>query len=819
MRDEQRDRQRSKFFGGLIDDVALWSRALSVEEIGYLWNGGAGNPVDVAPAGQASDPFPPDGETDVPQDVVLAWTPGEFAPAINGHTVYLSESFDDVNDGIGGITQSADSYAPEPRLDLGTTYYWRVDEAGGAPDFAVHPGEVWSFETEPVGLPIVNVAATVSSRAANQGPESTVMDGSGLTDDLHSTGTQTMWLSELGGPQPTWIQFEFDEVQMLHEMLVWNSNTELESSVGFGFKDVTIEYSLDGVDYATLGTTHEFARAPGVEGYAHNTTVDFGGLQAKYVRLTANSNWGGFMPQFGLSEVRFLHIPVRARKPQPEPGAAEVPVDVILGWRAGRLAAEHSVYVSTDEQAVIDGTAPVTVVTEAGLSPSSLDLDSTYYWRVDEVNDTETPAIWQGDTLTFSTQEYLVVDDFESYNDIPAGEPGSNLVYIAWVDGFDNPTANGSTMGYVTGESLETGKVHGGDKSVPFAYNNATAGVSEVVRTFTPAQDWTAHGVVTLSFWFAGDPANVEGQLYVKINGVQVNYDGDASNLTLSPWQVWNIDLTAIGSDLSSVDSLAIGVEGSGATGTLLLDDISLYSKPRELVTPVQPDDTGLLLHLALDEGVGDTAGNSSGNGRSGTLSGAAWSDGGYDGLGSCLEFGGDGDHVLGADATYLNGLDAMTICVWVKSDVIDTDKGLLIFQDPAGADNNGMRYDVAGATAGGANVLKMSVVSTGGNQQIESSGGLQTTEWQHCAMVWSSGEQLKFYVNGMPDSPSANSEATTGVTTDFEKLLLGKGGKDEGAGAGWDGRIDDLRIYDRALSAAEIAGLVGMSKPYDKPL
>ena len=83
--------------------------------------------------------------------------------------------------------------------------------------------------------------------------------------------------------------------------------------------------------------------------------------------------------------------------------------------------------------------------------------------------------------------------------------------------------------------------------------------------------------------------------------------------------------------------------------------------------------------------------------------------------------------------------------------------------------------------------------------------------------MVWSSGEQLKFYVNGFLDSPTANSVATTGVTTDFEKLLLGKGGKDEGAGDGWDGLIDDLRIYDHALSDAEIAGLAGMTKPYDK--
>ena len=75
-----------------------------------------------------------------------------------------------------------------------------------------------------------------------------------------------MWLSNAAGPQPTWIQFEFDKVHILHEMWVWNSNTSFETAIGYGFKDVTIEYSLDGVDYTTLGSTHEFARATGREG-------------------------------------------------------------------------------------------------------------------------------------------------------------------------------------------------------------------------------------------------------------------------------------------------------------------------------------------------------------------------------------------------------------------------------------------------------------------------------------------------------------------------------------------------------------------------
>ncbi|MHC4328253.1 MAG: discoidin domain-containing protein [Planctomycetota bacterium] len=524
----------------------------------------------------ASMPNPEDGAIDVPRDVIFSWIPGEFAPANNGHKVYFSENFDDVNDSIGGITVSDNSYSPEQRLELGTSYYWRVDEVNGAPDFTVYPSDIWSFETELVGLPIANVTATASSSTPSQGPASAVVDGSGLTDDLHSTDTQTMWSSAFAA-QPTWIQFEFDRIYLLHEMWVWNSNTMLEADIGYGFKDVTIEYSLDDVEYAMLGTTHEFARAPGAEGYAHNTAIDFGGVQAKYVKLTVNANWAPFpFPQFGLSEVRLLHIPMRARKPQPDAGATDVPVDVTVSWRAGRRAAEHKVFVSSDEQTVIDGTAPVVTVAEAGLSPS-LDLASTYYWRVDEVNSIETPTTWAGDVWSFSTLDSIVVDDFESYNDIEAGQEGSNLIYETWADGFGSDT-NGSAIGYTVPfePTMETDNVHGGAQSAPMEYNNVGIAISEITRTL-PAQDWTSNGITTLSLWFYGDPANIPGQLYVKINGVRGIYDGPANNLTLPSWQMWNIDLASVTTNLQSVTSLAIGVEGLGATGTLLLDDIALY--------------------------------------------------------------------------------------------------------------------------------------------------------------------------------------------------------------------------------------------------
>ncbi len=530
-------------------------------------------------AGAATNPGPANEATDVPRDVVLSWTPGAYAPPTNGHKVYLSESFSDVNESIGGVTHSAASYAAPQLLDFNKTYYWRVDEVNGPPDFTVHKGEVWQFTVEPFAYPVENIIATASSQLSEDtGPQKTI-DGSGLDEnDLHSIEEADIWLSSITGAQPTWILYEFDRAYKLHQMWIWNHNSPVEPVFGFGIKNATIEHSIDGVNWITLGTTHEFTRAPGTPGYAANTTIDLSDMVAKYVKITANSNWGGIVPQYSLSEVRFLYIPIRAREPSPDSGATDVDVDVTLGFRAGREAAQHDVYLSTDEQAVIDGTAPVVSVAENSYGPLSLDLDMTYYWKINEVNETETPTTWESAIWSFTTNDHIVVDDFEAYNDINPEDPGSNRIFNVWLDGYEVPT-NGSLVGYENAPFCEQTIVHGGGKqSMPFFYSNTGgAAYSEAERTFAGGQDWTRGGATTLSLWFYGDASNTAEQMYVKVNGAKVIYNGDVTDIQGASWHEWNIELASFGVDLQNVTKLAIGIDGNGASGTLYIDDIRLY--------------------------------------------------------------------------------------------------------------------------------------------------------------------------------------------------------------------------------------------------
>jgi len=557
-----------------------------IDEIYWDGDKGLGTPK------KARNPSTADGATDVPHDVVLSWTAGAYA---DKHDVYFGTDFNNVNDADRtnprGVLVSQDqvpnSYSPAEVLQWEQTYYWRVDEVNAPPDYTIYKGDVWQFTVEPVAYPIAgeNITATASSsNAANEGPENTI-NGSGLdADDLHSTENTAMWLSSIIGPQPTWIQYEFDQVYKLHQMWVWNYNTSIEPVLGFGIKEATIEYSTDGANWTTLGTTHEFARGSGTAGLSPNTTVDLGGAVAKYIKITANSNWGGILNQYGLSEVRFFYAPILAREFNPASGTIDMGVDnVTLSWRAGREAASHNLYISSDQQAVIDETiSPVSIPADssyANYNTGELVLGQSYYWKVNEVNEAEAPATWQGDVLNFSTQEYLVVEDFEDYNDF---EP--DRIFDTWVDGWTDPAKGGSQVGSDMPPFAEQTIVHSGRQSMPLFYDHSTASYSEAAANVTNlaiGQDWTKYGIKTLSLWFYGDPNNsVAEQMYVKLNGSKVTYDGAADNITRTVWQPWNVELASFGVNLGNVTELSIGLERSvavGGKGVVYFDDIWLY--------------------------------------------------------------------------------------------------------------------------------------------------------------------------------------------------------------------------------------------------
>ena len=144
------DTPLGRFFDGSIDDVAVWNRALTAEEVTYLWNNGDGNTTALPEPEKASNPNPADRTTvDLADATPLSWTVGEYAVK---HDVYFGTTFDDVNDAdssdTSGIYRGRETlpiYTPSEALELGETYYWRIDEVNSPPDNDIHNGKVWSF--------------------------------------------------------------------------------------------------------------------------------------------------------------------------------------------------------------------------------------------------------------------------------------------------------------------------------------------------------------------------------------------------------------------------------------------------------------------------------------------------------------------------------------------------------------------------------------------------------------------------------------------------------------------------------------------------
>jgi hypothetical protein len=209
-----------------------------------------------------------------------------------------------------------------------------------------------------------------------------------------------------------------------------------------------------------------------------------------------------------------------ASLPEPSNKAIDVPRDADLKWLGGDTAVKHNVYFGTVFEDVnaasVDDPRGVLVSKEQEASTydlNTLDWDQTYYWRVDEIEEDGT-TMHRGAVWSFTVLNFLVVDDFEGYDDV------NDVLYNTWSDYFVNNT--GMTVGYFDPPFVEQEIIHSGAQSMPLSYDNdgtvnedtdyqkaGTLLYSEVERRWSTAQDWTRENVESLSLWYRGYPAYV----------------------------------------------------------------------------------------------------------------------------------------------------------------------------------------------------------------------------------------------------------------------------------------------------------------------
>lgn len=233
--------------------------------------------------------------------------------------------------------------------------------------------------------------------------------------------------------------------------------------------------------------------------------------------------------------------------PQPADGAQAVSADTSLKWIEAAFATSRQVWFGPKD--ALEQVAPAP--TGTSYTPGLLEFGKTYQWRVDQVGagGTVTGHVW-----TFTTDEAIVVEDFESY-------AGDAEIAAAW-------THNIPGYNYIFSE---TGQKDRGAKAMRFKYQNQYEPFfTEATRRFTPAQDWTRAGVNTLSLAFRGSTDNFEQAMYVRVEDAS----GTAKTVTLPYnymvqsmfWRPWEIDLAQFGGqgvDLAKVAKLTIGFGGA----------------------------------------------------------------------------------------------------------------------------------------------------------------------------------------------------------------------------------------------------------------
>jgi len=517
-----------RYFGGIIDEVRIYDHVLNEGEIIAV--------LKSEPIVYAFSPQPINGAMLEDTWVNLSWRAGDFAVS---HDVYLGDNYDELNAGAESTfrgNQTATFYvagfpgfAYPDGLVPGTTYYWRIDEVNDAEPNSPWKGDVWSFSIPP----------------------------------------KTAYF-----PDPV------DAAEQVE------TDADLSWTPGFGAKLHTVYFgdNFDDISSATGGLPQGTA------------TYDPGTLkmaQTYYWRVDefdAIETYQGGVWSFTTEGA--------VGNPNPANGAVDVKQTQLITFSPSVFAASHEVYFGTDKDAVknADTGSPEDKGTRdlgsESYDPGMLLWDTTYYWRVDEVNDTNPDSPWPGILWSFTTANFLVVDDFEDY------DAGDNQIWYAWHDGlgYGTPGTDGYYAGNGTGSAVgdentpsytEETIVHGGNQSMPIFYDNSVLLYSEVEKTLTYPRDWTEKGVTTLSIWFRGNSANAAETLYVAVNGNAAATHDNPNAAQIDRWTEWTIDLQAFGVNLANVNTIALGLGNkknpqAGGSGTMYFDDIRLYPPPED---------------------------------------------------------------------------------------------------------------------------------------------------------------------------------------------------------------------------------------------
>jgi len=523
------DGSASHFYTGSIDDVGYFNAILETEDIKMIMNNGLLSIVGSKPFARRPDPT--DGALHTDTWLTLSWKPGDFAIS---HDLYLGDNVDDVNEANRDSKVFQGNYAETSLIAgfpgeaypdgfiPGKTYYWRVDEVNEAEPNSPWKGPIWNFSIAP---------RTAYYPNPTDGAEFVPVD------------VQLSWTGGFGSK--------------LHTVYF-----------GDNFKDVN--NAADGIPNDLTTYTPGPLNLAKTYYWRVDEFDDTETHKGKVWSFTTEGAVSG---------------------PNPSNGDIGVSPTEILTWDAGAVAASHEVYFGTDADAVrnADKTSPEykgpKALGDESYDPGNLIFNSTYFWRIDEINDVNPDSPWVGKVWSFTTGDFFIIDDFEDYN------ADENQIWFAWRDGIGVGTSG--TPGYIPGNGsgaavgdentpsyIEETIVYGGSKSMPIAYDNNKqdfSKYSQVELTLSDIRDWTAEDIAELSIWFRGYPASV---------GSFVENSVGTYKMTATGADIWGPSdefhyafksLTDAGTIIAKVDSMD-NTNGFAKAGVMIRDTLDADS-------------------------------------------------------------------------------------------------------------------------------------------------------------------------------------------------------------------------------------------------
>jgi concanavalin A-like lectin/glucanase superfamily protein/chitobiase/beta-hexosaminidase-like protein/parallel beta helix pectate lyase-like protein/uncharacterized protein DUF6298/collagenase-like protein with putative collagen-binding domain/uncharacterized protein DUF1565 len=247
---------------------------------------------------------------------------------------------------------------------------------------------------------------------------------------------------------------------------------------------------------------------------------------------------------------------------------------------------------------------------------------------------------------------------------------------------------------------------------------------------------------------------------------------------------------------------ITVAATGGGETRTTSFILVIVQTIAPPTIPPIDGVSPGLVAHWKFDEGMGTSASDASGNGNTATLvNGPSWSTGT---VGKALYFDGVDDNLVVATSSSLNLSGSFTLSAWVNPASMSTDfRSILVknytyylYASVAGYCGSG---NPLGGFSGGSD-----------HNTVCQASPLPVNTWTYLALTYD-GATLTLYRNGAAVAGAAVSGAPSSTT---ETLQIGA----SQYGEYFQGRIDEVRIYNKALTATEIQASYESQSPRESP-